>query len=99
MNQELRRTVESADVIDNRIYFLLGTLTFGPLLNRYCSTQALMNKSGVPVSGTKDSPSMSRERPLRGSCNCGRNRYVVVVPEDATERAEVYFDESSESRE
>ncbi|KIW69564.1 hypothetical protein PV04_05434 [Phialophora macrospora] len=41
---------------------------------------------------------MSRARPLQGSCNCGRNHYIITVPRDATEQPVVYFDESSESR-
>ncbi|KZF21958.1 hypothetical protein L228DRAFT_283160 [Xylona heveae TC161] len=41
---------------------------------------------------------MSRERPLRGSCSCGRNQYIVEVPEDSTERAQVFFDRGSGSR-
>ncbi|ETI29409.1 hypothetical protein G647_01862 [Cladophialophora carrionii CBS 160.54] len=41
---------------------------------------------------------MSRARPLQGSCNCGRNHYIITVPRDATEQAVVYFDNSSESR-
>jgi hypothetical protein len=41
---------------------------------------------------------MSRERPLQGACSCGRNRYLILVPENATERAQVFFDVSSENR-
>lgn len=41
---------------------------------------------------------MSRERPLQGACYCGRNRYIIVVPEDATENAKVIFDVSGENR-
>lgn len=41
---------------------------------------------------------MSRDRPLRGACACGRNQYAIIVPPDATERPEVYFDYSSEHR-
>ncbi|KAK5049480.1 hypothetical protein LTR84_004409 [Exophiala bonariae] len=41
---------------------------------------------------------MSRLRPIHGACNCGRNVYSITVPQDALERAEVYFDGSSESR-
>ncbi|EXJ85095.1 hypothetical protein A1O3_05770 [Capronia epimyces CBS 606.96] len=41
---------------------------------------------------------MSRLRPLQGACNCGRNLYSVIVPEGATEQAQVYFDDSSDSR-
>lgn len=38
---------------------------------------------------------MSRQRPLRGACSCGRNVYSVVVPTTATEEAHVFFDDSS----
>lgn len=39
---------------------------------------------------------MSKERPLRGSCNCGRNVYEIVVPNTAADaEAQVYFDDSS----
>lgn len=41
---------------------------------------------------------MSRERPLRGSCSCGRNRYTVVVPEGSNEVAQVFFENSNEHR-
>ncbi|ETN38072.1 uncharacterized protein HMPREF1541_07696 [Cyphellophora europaea CBS 101466] len=41
---------------------------------------------------------MSRQRPLRGTCSCGRNVYSVVVPTTATEHAQVFFDDSSPSR-
>jgi hypothetical protein len=41
---------------------------------------------------------MSRQRPLRGACNCGRNLYAINVPTDSTEQAQVSFDDSSESR-
>ena len=41
---------------------------------------------------------MSRQRPLRGACSCGRNHYTVVVPTESIEQAQVYFDDSSESR-
>lgn len=40
---------------------------------------------------------MSRQRPLRGACSCGRNLYAIVVPTHASEQAQVYFDDSSES--
>jgi hypothetical protein len=44
------------------------------------------------------SSTMSHERPLQGACSCGRNRYLILVPEDATEKAQVIFDVSSEHR-
>lgn len=34
---------------------------------------------------------MSSLRPLRGACQCGRNRYLIEVPEDALEEAQVLF--------
>ncbi|KAI9810624.1 MAG: hypothetical protein M1827_006186 [Pycnora praestabilis] len=41
---------------------------------------------------------MSLEKPLRGACSCGRNRYTIAVPQDATEIAQVFFDNSSQHR-
>ncbi|KAJ3487823.1 hypothetical protein NLG97_g6319 [Lecanicillium saksenae] len=38
---------------------------------------------------------MSSLRPLRGACQCGRNRYLIVVPEDAVEEAQVLFNTDS----
>lgn len=35
---------------------------------------------------------MSRERPLSGGCSCGRNRYTILIPQNATEVAQVFFD-------
>ncbi|KAJ2905949.1 Mss4 [Zalerion maritima] len=35
---------------------------------------------------------MSVGRPLRGACQCGRNRYIVQIPGDATETAQVMFE-------
>ncbi|OAA67367.1 hypothetical protein ISF_03543 [Cordyceps fumosorosea ARSEF 2679] len=34
---------------------------------------------------------MSLMRPLRGACQCGRNRYLIHVPEDALQEAQVLF--------
>ncbi|OQD78382.1 hypothetical protein PENDEC_c001G00941 [Penicillium decumbens] len=36
--------------------------------------------------------------PLHGSCSCGRNEYSIQIPENVTERAEVYFDSSRDNR-
>ncbi|KAG0652397.1 hypothetical protein D0Z07_1476 [Hyphodiscus hymeniophilus] len=41
---------------------------------------------------------MSAERPLQGGCSCGRNKYSILIPEGATEVAQVYFDSSLEHR-
>ncbi|KOS17983.1 hypothetical protein ESCO_003115 [Escovopsis weberi] len=34
---------------------------------------------------------MSGERPLRGGCHCGRNRYIVSVPQGGVRDAQVLF--------
>ncbi|OAA38137.1 hypothetical protein NOR_06882 [Metarhizium rileyi] len=34
---------------------------------------------------------MSTLRPLRGSCLCGRNRYIIALPEDGINEAQVLF--------
>jgi len=41
---------------------------------------------------------MSRERPLRGGCSCGRNTYIIEVPPNSTEIAQVFFDKGSSHR-
>ncbi|KAF7550206.1 hypothetical protein G7046_g8094 [Stylonectria norvegica] len=35
--------------------------------------------------------SMSALRPLRGGCQCGRNRYIIAVPQDGVREAQVLF--------
>jgi hypothetical protein len=52
----------------------------------------------IPDLLTYGRPAMSHERPLQGACSCGRNGYLILVPENATEKAQVYFDVSSENR-
>ncbi|KAF7595344.1 hypothetical protein BBP40_006593 [Aspergillus hancockii] len=37
-------------------------------------------------------------QPLHGSCHCGRNQYIIQLPEDVSEHAEIYFDSSRDSR-
>ncbi|KAK3947747.1 hypothetical protein QBC32DRAFT_76037 [Pseudoneurospora amorphoporcata] len=34
---------------------------------------------------------MSFERPLRGGCQCGRNRYIIQFPQHTTQSAQVIF--------
>ncbi|RFU80007.1 hypothetical protein TARUN_2229 [Trichoderma arundinaceum] len=34
---------------------------------------------------------MSGSRPLRGGCQCGRNRYIIAIPEDGINEAQVLF--------
>ncbi|KAG4430365.1 hypothetical protein IFR05_014150 [Cadophora sp. M221] len=35
---------------------------------------------------------MEINHPLHGGCSCGRNRYTIRIPQDATERPKVFFD-------
>ncbi|MCJ1391857.1 hypothetical protein MMC18_004724 [Xylographa bjoerkii] len=42
---------------------------------------------------------MATGQSLQGECSCGRNHYVVVLPENASSIAKVFFDSSSDSRE
>lgn len=42
---------------------------------------------------------MSELRPLRGGCQCGRNRYIIAVPGDSLHEAEVLFNTEPEHRE
>ena len=74
---------------NSRICFFNGSGRF--FLHRKHSTANRL-RSRFYVKST-----MSRQRPLRGACSCGRNHYAIVVPTESTEQAQVYFDDSSES--
>ncbi|KAF4121258.1 hypothetical protein GMORB2_2220 [Geosmithia morbida] len=39
---------------------------------------------------------MSELRPLRGGCQCGRNRYIIAVPGDSLHQAEILFNTEPE---
>lgn len=41
---------------------------------------------------------ITSHEPLRGSCSCGRNQYLIRIPENHTEHAHVYFDSSRDNR-
>ncbi|EPE35415.1 Mss4-like protein [Glarea lozoyensis ATCC 20868] len=41
---------------------------------------------------------MASHRCLSGGCSCGRNKYTVTVPHDASQTAQVFFDSSSTNR-
>jgi hypothetical protein len=41
---------------------------------------------------------MADRQPLRGSCHCGRNQYIIQLPEDVSDHADIYFDSSRDSR-
>ncbi|KAK1750720.1 hypothetical protein QBC47DRAFT_93276 [Echria macrotheca] len=38
---------------------------------------------------------MSFNRPLRGSCHCGRNRYIITLPQQTTQQPRVLFNHHS----
>ncbi|KAK0389302.1 hypothetical protein NLU13_2877 [Sarocladium strictum] len=39
---------------------------------------------------------MSALRPLRGACQCGRNRYIIAIPEESVTKAQVHFNTEPE---
>ncbi|RDW90174.1 uncharacterized protein DSM5745_01949 [Aspergillus mulundensis] len=41
---------------------------------------------------------MDQQEPLRGSCMCGRNQYLIRIPDDVTDHAQVYFDAGRDNR-
>lgn len=41
---------------------------------------------------------MSGSRPLRGGCQCGRNRYIIVIPENGIKDAQVLFNTEPQHR-
>lgn len=41
---------------------------------------------------------MSELRPLRGGCQCGRNRYIIAVPNEYLNEAQVLFNTDPEHR-
>ncbi|KAI1501292.1 hypothetical protein F5X99DRAFT_208306 [Biscogniauxia marginata] len=41
---------------------------------------------------------MSSYRPLRGSCHCGRNQYIVQMPNGASEAAQILFGSDASHR-
>ncbi|OOQ87769.1 hypothetical protein PEBR_16448 [Penicillium brasilianum] len=36
--------------------------------------------------------------PLHGSCSCGRNEYIIQIPDDVADHAQIYFDSGRDSR-
>ncbi|KAL6237805.1 hypothetical protein BDW75DRAFT_61731 [Aspergillus navahoensis] len=41
---------------------------------------------------------MDNQEPLRGSCMCGRNQYLIRIPDNVTDHARVYFDAGRDNR-
>ncbi|KAL2822312.1 hypothetical protein BDW59DRAFT_149468 [Aspergillus cavernicola] len=41
---------------------------------------------------------MDQHKPLQGSCLCGRNEYLIRIPDDVTDHARVYFDTGRDHR-
>ncbi|KAL4785870.1 hypothetical protein BJX76DRAFT_322935 [Aspergillus varians] len=41
---------------------------------------------------------MDQQEPLHGSCMCGRNQYLIQIPDNATDHARVYFDAGRDNR-
>jgi hypothetical protein len=62
--------------------------SIGQYLSNKISNPQITSKASLDV----EIVIMSRERPLSGGCSCGRNRYTILIPQDATEVAQVFFD-------
>lgn len=41
---------------------------------------------------------MANHEPLHGACLCGRNQYLIHIPDNVTEHAEIYFDSGRDNR-
>ncbi|KAL4893770.1 hypothetical protein BDV59DRAFT_177117 [Aspergillus ambiguus] len=41
---------------------------------------------------------MATHEPLHGSCLCGRNQYIIRIPQDQSNDAQIYFDSSRDNR-
>ncbi|MCJ1479609.1 hypothetical protein MMC13_008295 [Lambiella insularis] len=41
---------------------------------------------------------MGDTQSLEGACSCGRNQYLIVLPQDADSTITIYFDDSSDNR-
>ncbi|KAL4913506.1 hypothetical protein BDW62DRAFT_214160 [Aspergillus aurantiobrunneus] len=41
---------------------------------------------------------MDQQEPLHGSCMCGRNQYLIRIPDNVTDHARVYFDAGRDHR-
>ena len=73
--------------------FILGQVD----RRRYNTTTALLSLDCYTTAII--SMSTSTLEPLRGSCSCGRNRYLIrILDDDVTDHAQIHFDSSSDNR-
>lgn len=42
--------------------------------------------------------SSQTQRPLQGGCSCGRNKYIIQIPQNASEVPQIFFDHSHHHR-
>ena len=71
--------------------FILGQID-----RRRYNTTALLSLDWYT---TPISMSTSTLEPLRGSCSCGRNRYLIrILDDNVTDHAQIHFDSSSDNR-
>lgn len=71
--------------------FILGQID-----RRRYNTTALLS---LDCYTTPISMSTSTLEPLRGSCSCGRNRYLIrILDDNVTDHAQIHFDSSSDNR-
>lgn len=76
--------------------FILGQID-----RRRYNTTALLSLDCYTTLGLASITSMSTStlEPLRGSCSCGRNRYLIrILDDNVTDHAQIHFDSSSDNR-
>lgn len=69
-----------------------------PVLNAFISYKRVCYCSKLNYSSQHLQKNTSTMEPLEGSCHCGRNKYVVIIPADTNEVARVFFDNSHNHR-
>lgn len=85
-----------------RRQFLSISLTLPHFLLSTTGSQSLPVMFVTPISASSASSAatgiMSGSRPLRGGCQCGRNRYIIAIPEDRVKEAQVLFNTEPQHR-
>jgi hypothetical protein len=87
-----QKSIEEHKTISIDFYFFPSRL----LLFILSSTTFTIYHRPSPVANKQTA--MDRQQLLRGGCACGRNRYVVQIPQNSSEVPHVFFDNSHTHR-
>lgn len=90
-----RRRRQSLSISSTLPHFLLSTIGTQSLPVVFVSSSSISASSSVSSAVTGI---MSGSRPLRGGCQCGRNRYIIAIPEDRVKEAQVLFNTEPQHR-